>query len=117
LDPSLSITDVFLQPPLATVLFTYVLVSWFKQGLKTLNMFSFYRSITATLCSRLVLNLRGLILRPAYHEEMTIDLSMLVCDSHPGHAPIATPNATETVEVLEAETDGELKRRKSDSID
>ena len=49
------------------------------------NVNSFYRSIAAILCSRLVLNLRGLILCPARHEEvedMNINLKTLEFGGH-----------------------------------
>lgn len=74
----------------------------------TLDVFSFYRAITITLCSRLVLNLRGLILSPPYDEEdISINLDPLTFRGCPDGATIAAPNAMETVE------DPEVDRRRT----
>jgi hypothetical protein len=81
-----------------------------------MNVFSFYRSIASTLCSRLVLNLRGIISCPIYHEEdITINLDTLVFAGHPGGAAIATPDAMENVEDSLVETNGEPQRRSNES--
>jgi hypothetical protein len=81
-----------------------------------MNVFSFYRSIASTLCSRLVLNLRGIISCPIYHEEeTTIHLDTLVFAGHPGGAAVAPPDAMENVEDLLVETNAEPQRRTSDS--
>jgi hypothetical protein len=46
-------------------------------------MFSFYTAMVSTLGSRLILNLRGSILRPAYNDQdSTIQLSTLVFNNH-----------------------------------
>lgn len=63
-----------------------------------------------------MLNLRGIISCPIYHEEdTTIDLDTLVFAGHPSRAAIVTPNAMETVEDSLAETNGEPQRRTNDS--
>ena len=80
-----------------------------------MNVFSFYRSIVSTLCSRLVLNLWGIISCPFYHEDITINLDTLVFAGHPGGAAIAIPDAMENVEDSLVETNGEPQRRSNES--
>jgi len=77
---------------------------------------TFYRVISATLCSRLALNIRGLFLRPVYQEEDTmIDLATLVFSGQPSGATTAPPNGMEMVEDAEADiAGGESQRRTGD---
>jgi len=76
---------------------------------------TFYRSITSTLCSRLVLNLRGIISCPIYHEDTTINMDTLVFAGHPGGAAIVKLDTMENVEDSLVETNGEPQRRTNDS--
>jgi hypothetical protein len=82
----------------------------------TINVLSFYRVISATLCSRLALNIRGLFLRPVYQEEDTmVDLATLVFSGQPSGATTAPPNGMEMVEDAEADiAGGESQRRTGD---
>jgi len=77
---------------------------------------TFYRSISATLCSRLALNIRGLFLRPVHQEEdTTIDLATLVFSGCPSGTTIAPPNGMEVVEDAKVElAGGEPERRTVD---
>ena len=68
------------------------------------NVHSFYRSIAAILCSRLVLNLRGLILCPARHEEVedtNINLKTLEFGGH-SDCPTETLDRGATIDIESA---------------
>ena len=73
-------TDAVLQDAFGTTVFRYALL-WFKflRTLIVLSAPSLYTAMTSTLGSRLILNLRGWILRPRHNDDgEAIDLQPLV---------------------------------------
>jgi len=68
----------------------------------TATLLYLYPAITPTLCSRLILNLRGSILRPASNEQdTTVELHTLAFINHPEDPTIATRDLMNDIEDLE----------------
>ena len=61
---------------------------------------SSYRAMSATLASRVILNLRGSVLRPGYNEEhMASELNALIFNSQPRDQTAVTTYSMQDIEV------------------
>jgi hypothetical protein len=71
------------------------------------HIYSCYRAMTATLASRLILNLRGSVLRSSYTEEHTPEVDVLVFSSQ-----LLDQTTTSTYSMQDIEDpEGAVKRR------
>ncbi|KIM75817.1 hypothetical protein PILCRDRAFT_665725 [Piloderma croceum F 1598] len=86
---------------------TNVIIIKFAPALYITAFFSFYRCLAITFCSRLMLNLRGILLRPPLQDAddtIIANMSALVFSDYPQDATATVPSMMEDAEGPEVES-------------